>query len=641
MSPLVAVAALSLLGYHLTFDAEMSAPADMSQFINTFANGDTTLYHNHEAENYYPYVPMSAASPYDFTNGALVISATPTAPGSRPYVSGMVETSGLFTQSGGYFEIRAATPAGHGFWPAFWLLPAAYYPEIDILEQPHKTASDRQYWTHTSTPTDDSGGYITTQADVMEGYHRYGFLWTANTIQYAFDGALVGQAHLLPPSMVGLQMYMIANLAVGAAGSWPGLASAGSSSSYSIDYIRAYSNDPTVPAVDQEPISSPDGANTLALLTPAAVPGPGAISSGPDTLVLNVSETAYKGNALFSIGVDGQQRGGVFVAKADHASGQMEPFAVKGHFGAANHTLTVSLANGYSDANGTRSLYLTGATLNGTPILGAALLETVSGPQSFGFTGAAVTPVLIGSGPDSFVLDISGVAAPSEALFSILVDGVPQGGVQTAASQHAYGQTQPFTVQGSFGPAAHTISLAFLNGAVAGAAGGAQLDVDAISYNAIGVNPGAGAFTTAGSYQIQTPPQQPDSVTLNLTEDSYLGDAQAVVSVDGIAVGTTTVTAPNAAGQPQVVTYSGNWGGPAVSHVVQVAYINDAYLCAGQDRNLYVQSIGFDGAGITSQPQAMMRQGTAAFNYIAPAPTGAGWMPLPVVAAQGAIAAPR
>ena len=637
MSSLLALTTLSLLGYHLTFDAEMSTPSDMSQFINTFQNGDTTLYNNHEAENYFPYSPAPEASPYSFVNGALVISAAPTASGSRSYTSGMLETYSLFSQSGGYFEIRAETPTAPGFWPAFWMLPASYYPEIDILEQPNLEPNDTLYWTHTSTPTENDGGYIHTHMDVKTGFHRYGFLWTKNTIQYVFDGNLVGDPEPVPPSLVGLPMYMIANLAVGGQGSWPGQPPAGATSTYSIDYIRAFSEDPTVPAVDQEPISSPDGASTLPTLIPPTPITPRALATGPDTLVLNMSEDARSGNAAFTVSVDGQQRGGTSVVTANHTAGQTQPFTVNGKFGTANHTLTVKLLNGYSNVYGSRNLYVTSASLNGTPIQGAALTETSSGAQSFGFTGAPVQPVTIGSGPDAFVLDISNVPAPASGSgqFTITVDGVPQGGVQTAGALHAFGQTQPFVVEGTFGPSAHAVGIDFLNGAVsAGATGQVQLSVDSMSYDGIALIGGAGTFTSAGIYAFQTPQQQPDTVTLNLTEDSYMGDAQAVITVDGQVVDTPTVTASNAAGKPQVMTYTGHWGGPAVSHVIQVAYTNDAYLCSGQDRNLYVQSITLDGANVTSQQKAMMRQGTATFTYVAPAASGTGWVAQPAVGAQ-------
>jgi hypothetical protein len=103
-----------------------------------------------------------------------------------------------------------------------------------------------------------------------------------------------------------------------------------------------------------------------------------------------------------------------------------------------------------------------------------------------------------------------------------------------------------------------------------------------------------------------------------------MGDAAAEISLDGTVLGRVKVTAPNNGGAPQVVSYSGQWGGPAIRHVVSVNYMNDAYAGPGQDRNLHVQGITLDGVSITPQPANLMIGGPVAFTYVAPAP-GAGW----------------
>ena len=554
----------------------------------------------------------------------------------QPYTSGMLETSGVFSQSGGYFEIRAQTPAATGFWPAFWLLPTAYYPEIDILEQPNNSGSNTQYWTRTSTPTDDSGGFTDTGVDVTQGFHTYGFLWTSNSIQYVFDGTPVGWPHDLPPALVGLQMYMIANLAVGGQWSWPGLPPANASSTYTIDYIRAYSTDPTVPAVSLEPISSPDGADTTPVLLPSIPPVPPPVGTGKDSLVLYMAEDAYQGDAQFSVSIDGKPYGGVFTTQANHASGQTQAFTIHGNFGQAKHEVTVNFLNDFSDSGGDRNLFMSGASLDGNPLVGVALNEYGGGAQSFAILGKPVLPVTIGAGPDVLSFSIGETPYTANARFTLFVDGVQQGAAQVASALHNYGQTQTFSVNGTFGPAAHKISLGFITGASATATTvPVVLYVDSLRYDGVAVPNAAMSFTENGKYTIQTPAQQADTLSLALTEDAWQGDVAAQISIDGQSLGQVMVTAGNAAGTPQIVSYSGTWGGASASHVVEVNYLNDAYAGPGADRNLHVQSIMFDGAAVTTQPQHIMRNGPVDFSYIAPPSSPAlGWVsaktPVPV-----------
>ncbi len=118
-------------------------------------------------------------------------------------------------------------------------------------------------------------------------------------------------------------------------------------------------------------------------------PAPVTIGSGPDSLVLQVSEDAYQGDAAFTVSVDGQQIGGTQTALASHAAGQEQAFTVLGTFGPGSHTVSVDFLNdaygGSSAAD--RNLYVDSATINGTAIGGASLAEYSSGPQSFLFQG--------------------------------------------------------------------------------------------------------------------------------------------------------------------------------------------------------------------------------------------------------------
>ncbi len=98
------MAKLDLTGYHLSFDAEMSSPADMSQFANTFINGDRTLYTNYEDEEYVDNNSANPANPFSFADGALTITAQPIAAGGHSYTSGTIQTFNSFSQNQGYFE---------------------------------------------------------------------------------------------------------------------------------------------------------------------------------------------------------------------------------------------------------------------------------------------------------------------------------------------------------------------------------------------------------------------------------------------------------------------------------------------------------------------------------------------------------
>ena len=621
MTPLIALSTLSLLGYHLTFDAEMSSPNDMSQFINTFSNGDTRLYNNHEEENYVPFNPNDPSSPFAFSNGELDLSAFPVPNNGQPYTSGMLETSGIFAQSSGYFEIRASTPGAQGFWYGFWMLPfGGFYPEIDILEQPNNSGTDTEYWTHTSTPTDSSGGFTDTGVDVTSGFHTYGFLWTANTIQYVFDGNLIGWPHSEPPSMAGLQMYLIVQNAVGDQYSWPGAPLSGASSTLRVDYVRAFSTDPTVPTVSQEPISSPDGIDTLPTLLPPLPPVPPAVGSGAGSLVLQMSEDAYQGDAQFTVSVDGKQRGKILTAQASHAFGQTQLFQINGNFGRAHHTVTVNFLNDFSDANGDRNLYVAGASIDGSPIGNSALSLLGSGPQSFPFWNALIHPVSLGSGADTIVLHLDGDHAVSYPHYTVSVDGVQQGATNVTSASHGYGQAQQVTVAGNFGPGPHSVKVSLVNGAPSGQpSNGVNLYIGDLSFDGIPVPGSAIELSNRGSVTFTTPLDQPDNVILNMTEDAWLGDAQALVLVDGVSVGQATVTAAKG-GTPQQITFSGLFGGPAAAHTVTVEFLNDAYNGPGQDRNLYLTGMTFDGT-VVSSGQSMMRNGPVIFSYLPPVST--------------------
>src|SRR4051812_1418189 len=117
------------------------------------------------------------------------------------------------------------------------------------------------------------------------------------------------------------------------------------------------------------------------------------LGAGQNTLALSVSEDAWKGDAQFTVSVDGKQIGGIQTATASHAAGQSQEYDIKGTFAAGQHTATVTFLN---DAWGgtaatDRNLYVTGAKIDGTTVPAGTLIEYTGGPRSFTFQVGGTT----------------------------------------------------------------------------------------------------------------------------------------------------------------------------------------------------------------------------------------------------------
>ncbi|WP_431272867.1 family 16 glycosylhydrolase [Dankookia sp. P2] len=133
-----------------------------------------TLSTNNEAEYYSD--SSVGVDPFSLKDGVLDIAA---APGSNPlglaYNSGLITTAKSFAQLYGYFEARVDLPAGQGFWPAFWLLPAdgSWPPEIDILEMLGNNTTTAYAGVRSSTAgnTTFKSNYL---PDLSAGFHTFG-----------------------------------------------------------------------------------------------------------------------------------------------------------------------------------------------------------------------------------------------------------------------------------------------------------------------------------------------------------------------------------------------------------------------------------------------------------------------------------
>lgn len=206
---------------------------------------------NNETEIYFD------QTPFHLSDGVLSIEAAPTDPYVQSviglwaqYSSGIITTQYSFSQTYGYFEARIELPAGPGLWPAFWLLPVdkSWPPEIDAMEafgdtNPVKGEGGRtliHYASHTAPDNQICGAWYETKTDVTAGFHTYGVDWEPNAITYYFDGS--PYATCPPNPSANKPFYMLINLAVGGAGSWPGTTDATNvwPAVMRIDYVRAW-----------------------------------------------------------------------------------------------------------------------------------------------------------------------------------------------------------------------------------------------------------------------------------------------------------------------------------------------------------------------------------------------------------------
>ena len=241
-------------------------------------------------------------------------------------------------------------------------------------------------------------------------------------------------------------------------------------------------NEPAPPVAG----TAPGGAMMPPLRPPVGTPPP--IGTGPDTMVLKLSEDAYKGDAQFVLTVDGKQVGPAQSVTALRSQGQSESVTLKGDFGTGPHQFGVSYINDLWDGTPAtdRNLYIDSATFNGDQVLnGVELLKNgtvpfgtapasqpVSQPGTPGGAGATITnpapspiaaPPTVGSGPDTIVLNLSENAYRGDAEFVLTVDDKPVGPAQSVTALHNQGQTEAFTIKGDFGADPHQIGVSYID----------------------------------------------------------------------------------------------------------------------------------------------------------------------------------
>ncbi len=309
-----------LPGMSLRFDDEfnsfVSSPTGTQGWMTQGGAYWRTLSGNNEAEYYSD--SSVGVNPFSDANGVLTITAAPGSnPLGLPYNSGIITTEKSFNFEYGLVEVSAKLPAGDGMWPAIWLLPSSldWPPEIDIMEMLGSDPTMIYASTH-SGANNDSSTLPVYVGDTTQAFHTYGLDWEPNTITWYFDGNAIRT--VATPSDMHQPMYLLINLAVGGAGSWPGPVTSASEfpAQMSIDYVRIYGSSATT-----------------------AVSGTGAQAAAPPTTIVGATETPTSGSAP-----------GVSAVTTTPGSGNLTT--------GATATLTVTFSSAVTVAGGTPTLAL-------------------------------------------------------------------------------------------------------------------------------------------------------------------------------------------------------------------------------------------------------------------------------------------
>ena len=374
------------------------------------------------------------------------------------------------------------------------------------------------------------------------------------------------------------------------------------------------------------------------VVPPPVLPGPAPVASvvglGSDTLVLKLSQDYWQGGAQYTVSIDGVQQGGVKTARAFHSDGRSDTLTLKGEWAPGQHSVAVKFVNdAYGGAAGAdRNLYLDAATYNGASVA-AAPLGKITSAASFAATDAtAMTPkpaaVTIGVGVDALVLSIAQDAWQGSAQYTVAVDGVQQGGVQTASAYQSTGQADTVTVKGDWALGQHSVVVSFVNDAYGGAGQDRNLYLKGASYNGVAVGASALGQVGVNTFTVTDAAPAPvsrtlgagsDALVLKLSQDAWQANAQYTVAVDGTQIGgVQTASAYRSTGQADTVTVKGNWA--LGQHAVAVTFLNDAYGgTPASDRNLYLDDARFNGVRAAA-PYGIVTTANFQVSKVPPAP---------------------
>ncbi|MBQ6164350.1 MAG: glycoside hydrolase family 16 protein [Clostridia bacterium] len=177
-----------------------------------------------------------------------------------------IDTSGLYEQTFGYFEVRCILPKGSGLWSAFWMLSNGMGQvgnggedgaEIDIFESPfYGERFSRRV--SSNIHIDGYGADLKSnhvceayllRNDPYETFNTYGLEWNEKEYIFYVNGIETGRSSFGGTAKV--PEFMILSVEVGGENAEPGDSWAGASlapgdapTDFVIDYVRAYQYKP-------------------------------------------------------------------------------------------------------------------------------------------------------------------------------------------------------------------------------------------------------------------------------------------------------------------------------------------------------------------------------------------------------------
>ena len=246
-------AAIAGLNYKITFDEEFT-----SRSISSGGTFDGSRWYNNTeqccmkdesgglpAVMYPSVVNGLSVDPYSLIEGGgLTITLSKQNGAWYSGVMTTVDNGGQgFSQQYGYFEVTAQLSGDAGTWPSFWLLNTAQKKgdnsnggEIDVFEQ-YGTWSDGfcttfHDWSGGTTPYYNCGIKV---PNTLDGYHKYGMMWTESTTTIYFDDVQVAQT--TTPAVMKQPYYMLLDMGLG--GGWP-TDKTPSTSTFKVKSVKVY-----------------------------------------------------------------------------------------------------------------------------------------------------------------------------------------------------------------------------------------------------------------------------------------------------------------------------------------------------------------------------------------------------------------